>query len=114
MFKRKSVKPEIKSLEEIKLILKQNKNAGGVGYVIAPELMKIAKDLGLVGYGEALIKWAGSGVFDQKVYAKGEPIPGGVDSPSLMVSWEGPALRYGGQGIALGIKETLRQIDLAL
>ena len=104
-------KAEIKSFEEIKKVLKQNKNAGGVGYVIAPELIKIAKDCGLLGYGEALTRWNETGSFSQSVIGKGEPIPNNF---GLLIDWEGPALQYKGTNIAIGLEQTIRQIELAL
>jgi len=104
-------KVEIKSFEEIKKILKQNKNADGVGYVIAPELIKIAKQVGLIGYDEALSRWKSTGIFAQNVVEKGEPLPNNF---GLLISWEGPALQYKNTDIAIGIEQTIKQIELAI
>lgn len=100
---------EIKSLEEIKSILKKFPKASGVGYVIAPQLIKIAIDCGLVGYREALENWSNKSVFSAKVFQKGEIIP--ADITGLMIDWEGDRLSYLGDGIKMGIEATIKSIE---
>lgn len=102
---------EIKSFEEIKNILKQNKEASGVGYVIAPQLLKIASQIGLIGYDEALQQWTRTAISDEKVYQPGEVIP---DGSGLFVDWEGDSLIRKGFGIYVGLKETIDRIEAVL
>jgi len=94
----------------VKTILKRHPKAGGVGYVIAPQLIKIANEVGLFGYDRALIDWNNCGVINETVSQPGESV---VDK-RFSISWEGPALSLFSAGVKVGLEETIHQIELKL
>jgi hypothetical protein len=114
---------EIKSLNEIKAILKRFPEASGVGYVIAPQVAKIAWNLGLVGYDSAVMAWlntptevmdetAGTG---EHVFKPGEALPAETFNQfKLIITWDGPALRCLASAYEIGLKLTLESIEAAL
>jgi hypothetical protein len=102
---------EIKSLDEIKHILSTNPEFNGVGYVVTPQLLKIAHHVGLVGYDEALLLWNTTGVMNERVYQKGEDRPKDF---GLQVNWDGPSLLRCNGGILVGLKKTLENIEAAI
>ncbi len=102
---------EIKSLNEIKSILAKFKNAGGVGFVIAPQLIKIAIQVGLLGYERALIRWQTNLVITETTDTDdtNKMVNG------LFINYEGPSLAIiKGNNICLGIKRTIEDIELAI
>lgn len=100
----------IKTLEEIKAVLAKFPEASGVGYVIAPALIKIAIGVGLIGYKEALRNWEEGLVGDEKVYQPGENLPMYVPNV-LLIDWDGPAIWRRIGGIQIGIKQTIENIE---
>lgn len=107
---------EIKSFEEIRGVLEKFKESGGVGYVITPQLLKIADQVGLVGYNQALMCWLNAGVFGAKVYEPGEVLPTAGDSTNtqILVNWDGPGLCYKNGIITVGIEQTIKNIQYLL
>ena len=102
---------EIKSFEEIKSILKKFKHAGGVGFTIAHELFKIASQVGLLGYADALNRWfsrsISSATTDETEIAK--------MSNGLSINWEGASLRIDSKNnIIVGLKRTIEDIELVV
>jgi hypothetical protein len=104
----------VKSFEEIKDILKKYKRASGVGFVILPQLLKIAIQVGLVGYWEAQQKWLESSIYGASVGAEG--VEGREVKPrSIAISWEGPGLWRDNTGcIRVGIERTIQEIEMLL
>jgi len=102
---------EIKSLNEIKSVLSKFKKASGVGYVVAPQLIKIAHQVGLQGYDKAMNRWWGGMIKEEKVYQPGEAIPTWVD---FGIDWDGPALIERNGRLLLGIRKTIEEIEEAI
>jgi len=100
----------IKSLEEIKSILKKFKNASSVGYVVTPQLIKIAIQVGLMGYDEARIRWSNSNVFTDEATDDPEKL----STSTLLIVWEGLPIRQRNEQIIIGIKRTIEDIETAI
>lgn len=104
---------EIKSLNEIKGIIEKFSEASKAGYVIAPQLIKIALKVGLIGYEVALEAWLKCDVFNEKVYEKGEQFDftEGKKPPMLFINYEGVGLREINGIPTVGIKRTIENIE---
>ena len=99
----------MKSLDEIKSILKKFPEAHGVGFVIEAPLAKIARDVGLPGYGDFLEMWKGGNVIQREtVYGEGDEVPDVVGS---YFSYNGPALYRNGARLIMGIERTINSIE---
>lgn len=102
---------EIKSFDEVKAVIKQFPEASGVGYVVAPQLLKIGGHLGLPGCLAALEHWKVRSVIGEKVFVPGETIPTDND---FLISWEGPSLIMRNAKTIVGIKRLIEEIESAL
>lgn len=100
----------IKSFEEVKSIIAKFPKASGVGYVVVGQLMKIASQLGLPGYGQANIVYLGGSVLSEQVFDE-EHVPSGTP---LQITWDGPSIVQQNDTYRIGIKETMNQIDLII
>lgn len=105
-----------RALKEIKEILKKFPRFGGVGFVVAPKIVKLAAELGLGGYDLALSYWL-----------KNESLRDTCDEEELEkftdpentefgfgVFWEGANLRFFNNKCSVGLKNTLEQIETLL
>ena len=107
----------IKSFEEIKKIVEKFPEASGVGYVITPQLLKIATKLRLdKGYQDALIQWFDGGVLFETVY---EDIRQAIENGArIIVNWEGAPLiqiknRDKNTVYIIGLKALLAEVEQA-
>jgi len=100
----------IKSLAEIKSIVKKFKNASGVGFAITPQLIKIAIQVGLMGYDEARVIWTNSNVFADQATDD----PALLQNSPLLIVWEGLPIRRSNGQIIIGIKRTIEDIETAI
>lgn len=89
------------------------RKARGVGYVIAPMLIKIAREVGLVGYDQAMTAWENGSTFSEKVVKKSDIEPVFL-APLLQIDYDGPALSYHKGHVVIGIKQTVKNIEVML
>jgi hypothetical protein len=111
-------KVKIQSLEEIKKVLKKFKKAGGVGFVLAPKIIQIAQQVGLAGYSDAMARFLRGSIYSEQVITD-VPIDAtdatdATDGNGLLISWEGPSLRYISTNLCIGLERTLEEIELCL
>lgn len=103
---------EIKSFNEVKRILKKFPEASGVGYVLTGQVLKIAKQLGMIGYAEALMAWHESKVFSEKVFDNdADALRADV---RLIINWKGLGLRLIENTYIVGLYRTIEDIEEAL
>ena len=105
----------IKSFEEVKRIIEKFPEASGVGYVVTPELLRIAQNLGLPGgsWDGALSCWASKSVVDQIVFESVDN--DALKRASIIINWEGlPYIKLSCGTIIIGLKELIILIDKAI
>lgn len=110
----------IKELDEIKGVIEKFPEASKSGYVIMPQLLKIASQLGLMGYDQALTRWLNSDCTKSIVYPTGADIYKDENNQNnteclsngrIFISYKGLPIRMIQNEIFIGIKETLDLID---
>lgn len=101
---------QIKSFEEIKNLIEKFPEAGGIGFVILPQLLKIANEIGLSGYADALGRWELTSVLNEKTGELGEL------TGKIVLGFTGPSILYLKEKdqIYIGIEQTVKNIEEAL
>jgi hypothetical protein len=99
----------IVSFNEIKRIIEKFPKCEGVGFAVIPQLLKIAKELGMFQYIPALDVWNSCGVFNENPNAG---LKQAIETNArICMEWEGIGIRKYKNTIIIGLRQLIDDIE---